>query len=93
MKTTFPISWHEDCLTNYIASRDEKQRQVDRLTAELGQMNREISFRRMQIETAKAKGKVAYDDDRFMGGFQKWKEAEALKDAIAKGEIVTWAKA
>jgi hypothetical protein len=74
--STFPIKWHEECLTNFVASRDFLQREVDRKTAELARMNQEISFRRMQIETAKAKGKPEFDGDRFMGGFQKWQEKE-----------------
>ena len=73
--TAMPVSWHENCLRNFTASRDEKQGLLDRLTADVKRMNAEIEFRKLQIEKAKSLRKDKYDPDRFLGGFEKWQAA------------------
>jgi hypothetical protein len=62
----FPIRWHEDCLKNQRRSNAKKQDELLRLKAEVLKDENETFFYAQQIDAAVAKGKDAFDRDKFM---------------------------
>jgi hypothetical protein len=71
------IAWHEDCLKNrengLINARLSLERDCEMLreriqnrTQQLQESEQEVKFLRLQIETAKAEGKKAFDCDKYL---------------------------
>ena len=64
MKQT--ILWHEECLVNCKRTHREAQEQINRMQRSLDYQVAKIAFYAQQIETAKAEGRTAFDEEQYM---------------------------
>ena len=62
----FPIAWHENNLVNFKKSLESKKRELERVTQDVVRMEREITFKQVQIEEAKTQKKDGFDEEKFM---------------------------
>lgn len=62
----FPISWHEECLQNNERYLGDERRALLLRLAMYRKSKKDFEFRRLQVETAKAKGMVDFDGERFL---------------------------
>lgn len=68
--TAKPIEWHEKTLIAFKDHAERERKRLIELQRDVERQDAEIAFRQRQITEAKKKGKVEYDMDRFLGGFQ-----------------------
>ena len=77
----FPMSWHRECYQNASANAYRLRRDVERLTAELAERERELAFYAEQIAVAEKRGLEAFDPDRLLvkplGGTMRTCDADA----------------
>ena len=60
------IEWHEECHANALQCLIAKKTQLDRLRMEILRNEKELEFRTMQINEAKARGMTEFDSDRLL---------------------------
>ena len=60
-----PIEWHENGLRNMRASALKDQKDIDWRVEELKRTTADIKFLQMQIDSAKAIGRLYFDADRY----------------------------
>lgn len=65
-RRTQPILWHQQCLENQKAYLARELYSLKRMQMFVERLKAEADFYELQIETAIAQGKTAFDCDRFM---------------------------
>lgn len=60
------IDWHKNCLKNRINSADEQRKKIQDALLRLKIEDEKNLFYSAQIKMAEKKGKIDFDQDRFM---------------------------
>jgi hypothetical protein len=60
------IEWHERGLKNREASLVREREKLKAMTQDIERREQSAAFLRLQIETAKAEGKKAFDRDKYL---------------------------
>lgn len=63
-----PIAWHEECFVNLSRSRVEAKEAAERAQRAYEEMEARCRLLDLQISTAKAEGRGAFDADKFLKG-------------------------
>ena len=62
----FPIKWHEDCFINSTATLNRKKLELQKLITNVAEHELDLDFYAKQITTAKNKGVIEFDRDRYL---------------------------
>lgn len=60
------IEWYENGLKNRKIHLENEKKRLEEMKASILRQEEDIAFLTLQIETAKAKGKDSFDDERFL---------------------------